>query len=57
MASAEYCRRQAKICFELATVATDPVETDRLVAMGQKFMRLAGEAEDDQGQASSGGKP
>ena len=57
MASAEYCRRQAKICFELATVATDPVETDRLVAMGQKFMRLAGEAEDDQGQASSDGKP
>jgi hypothetical protein len=47
MLSSKYCRQQARICFELAAVATNRTETERLVMMAQRFTRLANQSDDD----------
>ncbi len=47
MVSPRYYRQQAKLCFELAAVATDRNETERLVSMAQRFARLAEEANEE----------
>jgi hypothetical protein len=41
MVSTKYYREQARLCFDLAAVAASDSERDRLLAMADRFTRLA----------------